>query len=97
MRHPTVALAALAVAVAALAAPAGAETTVVTGSLGTSVSISTAPSAAVDLGSLALGLNTAGGGTIAVTANTAYTVTVAADKAAMTQWNGTAYGTTALG
>lgn len=96
MRHPTVALAALAVTVAVLAAPAGAETTVVTASLGSSVSISTPPSAAVNMGALSLGANTASGGSIAVSANTAYTVTVAADNATMKSWNGSTYGADAL-
>lgn len=96
MRHSFAAALAAAAAAALLAIPAGAETTVVTATVGSSVSISTPPSAAVSFGTLALGANTAGGGTVAVSANTPYTVTVAADKATLTSWNGTAYGTDAL-
>jgi hypothetical protein len=92
------ATAALATVTAALlAAPAAADTSTVTATVSSSVSISTAPSGSVGFGTLAPGLNTVSGGTLAVTANTAYTVTVAADKATMTVWDGTAYGTDALG
>lgn len=96
MRHPLSALLLGATAVAALAVPVAAETTVVTAVVGSSVSISTPPSAAVNLGNLAVGANTAAAGTLAVTSNTAYTVTVAADKATMTEWDGNAYGSEAL-
>lgn len=96
MRHPFAVLAAAAATAALLAVPATAETTVVTAAVGSSVSISTPPSAAVNFGTLALGANNASGGTIAVSANTAYTVTVVADKASLTSWDGSAYGTDAL-
>lgn len=83
-------------AVAALALPAAAQTTTVTGLVGTSVSISTAPSTAVSLGTMALGANLASAGTLAVAANAAYTVTAVADQAAMTKWDGSAYQSGAL-
>lgn len=96
MRHPFAALLAAAATAALLAVPATAQTTVVTAAVGGSVSISTPPSAAVNFGTLALGVNNASGGTVAVSANTPYTVTVVADKATLTSWNGSAYGADAL-
>lgn len=96
MRRTISALFAVAAMIALVALPATGATQVVTAAVGSSVSISTPPSAAVNFGTLAIGANTVAGGTLAVTSNTAYTVTVAADKASMTEWDGDAYGSGAL-
>src|SRR5581483_4733050 len=80
------ALGALAV-LPALPASADTATQVVIATLGSSVSISTAPTATVDFGNLAaVGANTVSGGSIGVTANTPYTLTVQGNKAKMTKY-----------
>lgn len=97
-RHTRFALAGAAtLAAAALALPATAETSTVTATVASSVSISTDPTANVDFGTLAVGVNTVSLGTIGISSNVAYTVTVQADRAAMTSWDGSAYGAEALG
>lgn len=74
-----------AVFVAALAVPASAEDQAVSTTINSSVAMSTAPDAAVDLGALNPGdTGTASGGTLGVTANVAYTVTVSSSAAQMT-------------
>jgi hypothetical protein len=74
---------------AATALPASADTAqqiVVAQLLGT-VSISTAPTATVDFGSLApVGPNTTSGGSIGVTSNVPYTLMVQSNKAKMTKY-----------
>lgn len=80
-----------------LAAPLGAQTQEITGIIGDSTSITTPPTAAVSFGNFAVGLNSVAGGSITVQSNVAYGVTVAADRAAMTEWDGNAYGDNALG
>ena len=80
--------------VLALAPTAGANpvTQVVTGSIGSSVAISTAPTSAVSLGAMpAAGQTQVSGGSIAVTANLTATITLAAEKATMTHYANGAY------
>jgi hypothetical protein len=78
----------------AAVAPAHAEDQTVTATLGTSVSMSTAPTATVSNWSLsATGANTTSGGDLVVASNVPYKVTVASDKATMSEWDGAAYVT----
>lgn len=60
------------------------------GVIGSTVSM-TGPSSAVNFGTFAIGANTAAGGTMAITANVPYTLTVTAEKATMTEYSGGAY------
>lgn len=78
----------------ATALPASADTAqqIVIASLGATVSISTAPTASVDFGALApVGPNTTSGGSIGVTSNVPYTLTVQSNKAKMTKYVGGVY------
>src|SRR5438270_7185078 len=79
---------------AAMAVPAHAATTqtqTLDGVIASTVSI-TAP-AAVNFNTFTLGANSTGGGSMTVTANVPYTVTLAAQKATMTEWVSGAYVT----
>jgi hypothetical protein len=76
----------------AMAVPAHAATTqtqTLDGVIASTVSI-TAP-AAVNFYTFTLGANSTGGGSMTVTANVPYTVTLAAQKATMTEWVSGAY------
>lgn len=78
------ALAALCVLVAA---PSGAATQTIDAVLGNAVSMSTSPTSSISGWSLAsTGANTTSGGSVGVTANVPYTVTVSADKSRMTEY-----------
>jgi hypothetical protein len=84
----------IAVAIATIASPAFAvtNTQTVTASLGSSLSVTTAPTSSVSSWTLASsGANTTSGGSIAVNSNVAYTISVTADKATMSEWDGSAY------
>jgi len=79
--------AALALMLAILAGPAGASTQTIDATLSNTVSMTTTPDSAVSGWSLAsTGSNQTSGGTMTVNANSAYTVTVTADKSAMTEY-----------
>lgn len=80
----------LSVFAGAAAAQDAADTTV-TGTIAESISISSAPATAVNMTLASTGANTASGGTIEVTANADYTLTVQGDKNAMTSWDGSVY------
>lgn len=82
-----------AVAVAVLAAPAVAEDQVITASVGTTVTIDSAPA---DVGLGALPVTGASLGSISVSANGAYTLNVKSDVATMTGWDGSAYNSNTL-
>jgi hypothetical protein len=77
-------------ALALVVLPATADTTstqVIDASIGTSISMTTTPSATIGGWTLAAsGANTTAGGTMAVQANTPYKVTVKSDKATMTEF-----------
>lgn len=77
---------------AALPADASSATQVVVATIGPTVSISTAPTATVDFGAMAaVGANTTSGGSIGITANTPYQLTVEANVARMTKYVGGSY------
>ena len=59
--------------------------------LGSSVALTAAPSDVSGWALAASGANTTSGGSLTVSANTAYTVSVVAEKATLTEWNGTGY------
>lgn len=84
-----VAAAASAALVAAFAAPASAETQDVTATINSSIAMTTAPDATVDLGNLNPGqTGTASGGTLGVTANVAYVVGLTSSDPQMTGTEG---------
>jgi hypothetical protein len=85
------AVAIVAVAVLGIALPAGAATQTVTANIAGSLSMGTSPSSTVaDWALAATGANTTSGGSIGVTSNGPYTVSVTADKTRMTQYDTTA-------
>lgn len=94
MRRKFIAGAVFAAAVGALAAPhAKAETQTIDATLGSSVSMTTAPSNVASWALAASGTNTKSGGSLAVSANSSYTVSVVAEKATLSEWDGAAYVT----
>ena len=86
-------VAAIAAALTAAAVPAGAADQIVTASVDSVISMSTPPSATVSFGTLTTGAHTASGGSVGISANVPYLVTVSADKTAMSEYDtvGTAY------
>lgn len=69
------------------AAPAGAATQTIDATLAASVTMSTSPTSTISSWTLAsTGANTTSGGSVGVTANAPYIVTVQADKAKMTEY-----------
>lgn len=78
---------AIVLAIAVVAAPAGASTQVIDATLSSSLSMTTEPSATVSGWSLAAtGANTTSGGSMVINSNQPYTVTVTADKTRMTEY-----------
>lgn len=70
-----------------IVAPVWAETQTIDATLGSSVSMTTAPTATVSGWALAgSGANTRSGGSMTISSNAPYTVTVVADKAKMTEY-----------
>lgn len=68
-------------------AGAGAATQTIDATLGSSVSMTTSPTASISGWALsATGANTVSGGSMTIQANTPYTVTVAGDQAKMTEY-----------
>ncbi len=79
---------------AAIALPAGAEEQVVDATLESSVSMTTSPTATVSGWALSpSATNTASGGTMTISANSSYSVTVTPDVNAMSEHDGTGYVT----
>lgn len=79
--------AALILALAIMAGPAGASTQTIDATLSNTVSMTTTPDATVSGWNLASsGANQTSGGTMTVNANSAYTVTVTGDKTRMTEY-----------
>lgn len=75
-------------AILAVMPPAGAADQIITASIGSSVTMSTNPTETISNWSLsALGANTTSGGSVGVSANVPYTLTVVADKAKMSEYN----------
>ncbi len=83
----------VALALGALFAPAGAEvaTQTIDATLAGSVAMTTTPSNVTNWVLSASGVNTKSGGSLTVSANSAYTVSVTAEKATLSEWNGTGY------
>ena len=81
----------VAVAILGIAVPAGAASQTITANIAGSLSMGTAPSSTVaDWALAATGANTTSGGSIGITGNGPYTVSVTADKTRMTQYDTTA-------
>ncbi len=84
---------ALALVTGAFLAPAKADVAnqTIDATLGSSVALTAAPSDVSSWALAASGANTTSGGNLTVSANTAYTVSVVAEKATLSEWNGTGY------
>ncbi len=81
-------------AVCAIAGTAGAATQTITANLTNSVSMTADPTSTISSWVLAAsGANTVSGGSMTVSANSPYTVTVSADKTRLSEWDGSAYVT----
>lgn len=77
-----------------LLGPAAAETTTIDATISTSLTMNTAPSASVNWSLAATGANTTSGGSMNITSNVPYKVTVKGAKDYLTAWDGTAYDDT---
>ncbi|HEX2240742.1 MAG TPA: hypothetical protein VHJ82_06340 [Actinomycetota bacterium] len=79
------------VAFAALFSPAKAATQVIDATLAPGVSMTAVPTPNISWALAMSGANTTSGGSMTVSANTPYTVTMSAEKDFLTQHNGTGY------
>lgn len=81
----------IAVACGALISPASGATQIIDATLAPGVAMTGIPTPNISWALAMAGPNTTSGGSMTVSANTPYTVTMGAEKNFLTQWNGTGY------